>query len=68
MRRAIQRTALSFMAGFIVTFLIYLLIRFDSDKVLLGLAIGAAGGAVLTIVIAYLGHRLGREDTPTQLS
>jgi len=54
MWRFLRRQALIVAAGFVVTFLVYLFVRFDADKILLGLVIGLAGGLGLDVLILLL--------------
>ena len=50
----IRREALYVLSGFVVTFLIYLFIVFDADKVMRGMGIGLLGGAGVAILIFVL--------------
>jgi mannose/fructose/N-acetylgalactosamine-specific phosphotransferase system component IIC len=60
----LRRQFLYFLIGFVLTFVIYLFVRFDADKVLLGVAIGAVGGILAAIVLFALERRFP-EQTPT---
>lgn len=53
----LKRQALYFLVGFVITFLVYLFIRFESDKVLFGILVGAIGGVVIAILIFMLERR-----------
>ncbi len=57
MWRTIRQATLYFLVGFTVAFLIYLFIRFDPGRVLVGIAIGAGAGVVLAAVMLWLEHR-----------
>jgi high-affinity Fe2+/Pb2+ permease len=61
MRSFLRRAGLYFLVGFVLAFVAYLFIRFDPDKVLLGMLVGVAGGLVLTVVLFWLGRKLGDE-------
>lgn len=43
-----------FLVGFIVAFVVYLFVRFDPDKVLLGVVISAVVGVVANVGVAML--------------
>lgn len=59
----IRREALYVLSGFVVTFLIYLFIVFDADKVTRGMGIGLLGGAGVAILIFVLERWIpGRGD------
>lgn len=64
----LRRQSLFFLIGFIVTFVVYLFIKIGSEDVLLGIAIGAGGGVLLSGVIVYLERKfpdraeVGRDD------
>jgi len=47
----IKKQALYVLSGFIVTFAVYLFLRFDTDKVLIGLLVGLAGGVGVGVVL-----------------
>ncbi|MCC6383230.1 MAG: hypothetical protein IT304_12045 [Dehalococcoidia bacterium] len=63
---AIRRFFHFFTIGFIVAFVIYLFVRWDVDKVIVGVVIGAAGGVVLGIAIFLLERRFP-EKTPNDV-
>ncbi|HMS60491.1 MAG TPA: hypothetical protein PKA49_16770 [Tepidiformaceae bacterium] len=46
-----------FLIGFVLTFVVYLFIRFDSDKVILGVVLGIGGGLVLSGALFMLERR-----------
>lgn len=55
-----------FLIGFVATFIVYLFIRFDSDKVLLGVVLGSGGGLLLTVAIFWLERRFPDRVTPEE--
>jgi cell division protein FtsW (lipid II flippase) len=54
MRRFVRKQLTYFLIGFVISFVIYLFARFDSDKVILGVVIGAFVGIGLCVGIALL--------------
>jgi|KBSSwiStaDraftv2_1062776.scaffolds.fasta_scaffold2518912_2 multisubunit Na+/H+ antiporter MnhE subunit len=54
---AIRRFANYFLIGFVVSFVIYLFIRFDADKIFLGIVIGVFSGIVLAVLLGVLERR-----------
>jgi ABC-type lipoprotein release transport system permease subunit len=60
---ALRRFANYFLIGFVVSFVIYLFIRFDADKIFLGIVIGVVCGVALAIGIGVLERRFP-ERTP----
>lgn len=61
----LKRQALYFLVGFVVTFVFYLFVRFDADKVLLGIVIAAVGGIAVAIALFLLERRFP-EQPPAQ--
>ncbi len=61
MRRFVRRQLTYFLIGFVITFVAYLFVRFDADKVILGVVIGAVGGIVLGIALFWLEHKFPDE-------
>lgn len=59
MMRALRRYLNVGLLGFIVTFVVYLFIRFDPDKIVLGVVIGLIGAAVALVAYVYLDKRFG---------
>jgi len=59
---ALRRFWQYFLIGFIVTFLIYLFVRYDADEIILGVFIAVAGGVVLAAVIFLLERRFPERD------
>lgn len=62
MFKALRRYLNAALIGFIVTFVVYLFVRFDPDKVVLGIVISLVGAAVTLIVYIFLDRKLGRGD------
>lgn len=65
MRTTIRRGTISFLTGFVVTFLIYLFVRFNADQVMLGMVIGTVGGVTTAVAVIYLFRKLAEEDAAT---
>jgi len=57
MRRFVRRQLTYFLIGFVITFVGYLFVRFDADKVILGVVIGAGGGIALGMALGWLEHK-----------
>lgn len=57
MRTFLRRSALYFLTGFVITFIIYLFVRFDAGDVILGVFIAAGGGIAVTVGLTWLGRR-----------
>ncbi len=53
----LRRQFLYFLVGFVVSFVIYLFVRFDADKVILGVGVGIIGGLVLSVLLFLLERR-----------
>jgi hypothetical protein len=53
-----------FSLGFIVAFVAYLFIRWDPDKVFVGVGIGATAGVVLAVAMEYARAKLRADDVP----
>jgi len=53
----LRRQTYYFLIGFVATFVIYLFVRFDANDVILGVAIGAIGGLIISGGIFFLEHR-----------
>ncbi len=51
-----------FLIGFVIAFVIYLFVRFDPNKVLVGVGVSAAAGVALMIALALL-ERQFPDDT-----
>ena len=62
MRKFIRRQLTYFLVGFIITFVIYLFVRFDADQVILGVVIGAVGGVALAAGLFWLGRRFPDDE------
>lgn len=59
---ALRRFWQYFLIGFIVTFLIYLFVRYDADQIILGVVIAAGGGLLLAGVLFLLERRFPERD------
>ena len=62
MFKALRRYLNAALIGFIVTFVIYLFVRFDPDKIVLGIVISLVGAAVVLIGYIYLDKKLGGSE------
>ena len=62
MRRNVQRYWRSFSIGFIVAFVAYLFIRWESDKVFTGVGIAVAGGILLIVIAEFARNRWLKDD------
>ncbi len=51
-----------FLIGFVITFVIYLFVRYNADQIILGIVIGAVGGTALTIAIMFLERRFPEQN------
>jgi FtsH-binding integral membrane protein len=58
MRRALRRYLNAALIGFIVTFVVYLFVRFNADQVVLGIVISLIGAAVALVVYVYADKKL----------
>lgn len=58
----LRRQLTYFLVGFVITFVIYLFVRFNADAVLLGLVIGAVGGLALAAALFWLERRFPDES------
>jgi cell division protein FtsW (lipid II flippase) len=54
MWRFLRREFLFFLVGFIITFLIYLFVKFDANDVVNGILLGLVGGIILAIALTFL--------------
>ena len=59
MFKALRRYLNAALIGFIITFVVYLFVRFDPDKVVLGIVISLVGASVTLIGYIYLDRKLG---------
>ena len=48
--------------GFVITFVIYLFVRFDTDKIITGLVIAGVGGGLAVAVYAFALWKFGGEE------
>ena len=55
--RSIRRQLNFFFIGFIVAFIIYLLVRYDFDDIVLGAVLGAIGGVAVVAAAIFLDRR-----------
>lgn len=62
MMRALRRYLNAALIGFIVTFVIYLFVRFDPDKIVLGIVIALIGGVATLAAYIYLDRKLGGDE------
>ncbi len=65
MRRFLRRQLTYFLIGFVLTFIVYLFIRFNSDAVILGVVISAGGGFAVAVALFWL-ERKFPDDSPAQ--
>jgi hypothetical protein len=61
MMRGLRRYLNAAFIGFIITFVIYLFVRFDPDKVVLGIVISLVGSVLALLVYVYLDRKFGGE-------
>ncbi|MCA9821765.1 MAG: hypothetical protein R3C29_10440 [Dehalococcoidia bacterium] len=61
----LRRQFLYFLVGFVITFVIYLFVRFDADRVILGVGIGAIGGMAVAVVLFMLERRFPEQAPPS---
>ncbi|WP_322818730.1 hypothetical protein [Tepidiforma sp.] len=62
MFRALRPYLNAFLIGFIVTFVVYLFIRFNAADIVLGLVIAAIGGVALLFSYIYLARKFGEPE------
>lgn len=62
MFKALRRYLNAALIGFIVTFVVYLFVRFDPDKIVLGIVISLIGATVALIGYIYLDRKFGGEE------
>lgn len=62
MMKALRRYLNAALIGFIVTFVIYLFVRFDPDKIVLGIVIALIGAAVALALYVFLDKKLGGNE------
>lgn len=58
----LRRQLTYFLIGFVLTFVVYLFVRFEADDVLLGLVIGAGGGILVMAGLFWLERRFPEES------
>ncbi|MCL4242452.1 MAG: hypothetical protein KJ048_13975 [Dehalococcoidia bacterium] len=62
MFKALRRYLNAALIGFIVTFVVYLFVRFDPDKIVLGIVISLIGAAAALIGYIYLDRKFGSDE------
>jgi len=62
MMRALRRYLNAALIGFIITFVIYLFVRFDPDKIVLGIVISLIGAAVALALYIFAEKKLGTDE------
>ncbi len=62
MKRSVSRYWRAFSIGFIIAFVAYLFIRWESDKVFTGVGVAVAAGVVLVVVAEIVRNRWLRDD------
>ena len=60
--RALRRYLNAALIGSIVTFVIYLFVRFDPDKIVTGIVISLVGAGATLAVYIFLDRKLGGDD------
>ncbi len=58
----LRRQLTYFLIGFVITFVIYLFVRFSADAILLGIVIGLGGGAAVMVGLFWLERQFPAED------
>lgn len=53
----LRRYTTFFLWGFVITFLVYLFVRFDADKIVTGAVIAAVGGLIVGVAVFMLERR-----------
>lgn len=61
MMRGLRRYLNAGLIGFIATFVVYLFVRFDPDKIVLGIVISLVGAAIALVVFIYADKKFGGE-------
>lgn len=62
-----RQQAVYFLAGFVIAFIVYLLIRYDFDDIVLGAVIGVGGGVGMLVIVNLLNKRFPDEPaTPSR--
>ena len=60
----LRRQTLYFLIGFVIAFVIYLLIKIGASDVLWGLVVGAIGGLAVSIAVFFLERRFPERPGP----
>ncbi|MFQ5381417.1 MAG: hypothetical protein ACE5EF_07330 [Dehalococcoidia bacterium] len=58
----LRRQLTYFLIGFVITFVVYLFVRFSADAILLGIVIGLVGGAAVMVGLFWLERQFPAED------
>lgn len=66
MMRTLTRLWRYFSLGFILAFVIYLLIRWDPEKVLTGVGVAVAGGVVVAVAFEFARVKMRQDDVSQQ--
>ena len=66
MMRTIARLWRFFSLGFIVAFVAYLFIRWDPDKVFVGVGLAATAGVLVVVAVEYGRAKLRQDDLSQQ--
>ena len=62
MMKALRRYLNAALIGFIVTFVIYLFVRFDPSDIILGIVISLIGAAATLALYIFLDRKLGGDE------
>ena len=62
MQRFFRRQLTIFLVGFVISFVIFLFIRFNADAVFLGMAIGAGVGVATCFLVAFLNRKFFNDE------
>ncbi|HMO53438.1 MAG TPA: hypothetical protein PJ994_02950 [Tepidiformaceae bacterium] len=62
MFRSLRRYLNAALIGFIITFVIYLFVRFDPDEVFLGIVISLVGAAAALTVYVYADRKMSGKE------
>ncbi len=62
----LKRRLLWFLIGFVAVFLGYLFVRYNVDAIILGMFIGSAGGATVSLVVFFLERRFPDDPAPVE--
>lgn len=65
MQKFFRRQLTIFLVGFVISFVIYLFIRFNADSVFLGVAIGIGVGIATCFAVAFINRKYFPAETAT---